>query len=240
MIRLGEKQMKRWKLIPIIIVVFSLSGCITEYKANDVQTDAVAEYMAGLLLKGNVDYKQALTPLTDITNPEPIEGEDTKQQTEDAIEPDSTGKTMSEKDKDDMDYTLTEVIGESDFEIQYKGYDIVDTYPEKPESTYFTLTPRKGHRLLVATFSVKNVSGKKKVLNLSKAEMIYQLDINVGTVYKPQLSLLENDLQYIDVAIPAGDTISSVLIFEISDKTDVSNISLIITKDKKSEIIEIK
>lgn len=232
--------MKRWKLIPIIIVMFSLAGCMTEYKANDVQTDAAAEYIAGLLLKDNKDYKQALTPLKDITKPEPIEGEDTKWQTEDTIESDTNGKTMPEKNKEDIDYTLSEVIGEADFNIEYKGYDIVDTYPEKPDSTYFTLTPRKGHRLLVTTFSIKNITKKEKILNLSKAEMIYQLDVNVGTVYKPQLSLLENDLQYIDVAIPAGDKISAVLIFEISDKTDVSNINLIISKDKKSEIIEIK
>lgn len=232
--------MKRWKLIPIIIVMIFLTGCMTKFKANDVQTDATAEYMAGLLLKNNEDYKQALTPLKDITKPEPIEVEDTKQQVEDTIGPVSTGETLPEKDEDEKGYTLTEVIGESDFDIQYKGYDIVDTYPEEPESTYFTLTPRKGHRLLVTTFSVKNITESEKILNLSKAEMLYQLDVNVGTVYKPQLSLLENDLQYIDVAIPAGDKISAVLIFEISDKTDVSNINLIISRGKKSEIIEIK
>jgi hypothetical protein len=93
---------------------------------------------------------------------------------------------------------------------------------------------------LVASFTATNKKKSKNTLNLSKEEVLYQLDINVGTVYKPQFTLLENDLQYIDLAFKGGESKTVLLVFEISKEADISNINLIISKEDRSEIIEIK
>jgi len=93
---------------------------------------------------------------------------------------------------------------------------------------------------LVASFLAKNISDKEKTLNLSNSKVLYQLDINVGTVYKPLLTLLENDLQYIDITIGAGKNKTVLLVFEVSKDIDISNINLIASKDDRTEIIEFK
>jgi hypothetical protein len=62
----------------------------------------------------------------------------------------------------------------------------------------------------------------------------------VGTVYKPLLTLLENDLQYIDITIEAGKTETVLLVFEVSKDVEISEINLIALKDERTEIIEIK
>jgi len=233
--------MKRLRLIIIICFMLSLTGCIQEYSAAEQQNDAVAEYMAGLLLKYDEDYEQGLTKMSEIQVESTTTDMDIDTPTPTADQDDdSTVNSDGPEVVTQKDYTLTEVIGEKDFDIQFTGYQITDTYPEDIESTYFSLTPRVGNQLLVASFSVLNNTGSEKALNLSKAKIIYQLDINVGTIYKPSLTLLENDLQYIDIAIKGGKTKTVLLIFEVSKDKDIAEINLVISKDNKSEIIKVK
>jgi len=225
--------------------MLSLTGCIQEYKLTELKGDATAEYMAALLLKYDEDYEPHLTPI-DQLNEEVSEtlGENNANTTtvtptpflEEAI----TENEDSEGAKVTKEYTLTEVIGEPDIEIQYSNYKICESYPEDTTNAYFSLTPVEGNQLLVASFLAKNISDKEKTLNLSNSKVLYQLDINVGTVYKPLLTLLENDLQYIDITIGAGKNKTVLLVFEVSKDIDISNINLIASKDDRTEIIEFK
>jgi hypothetical protein len=233
--------MKRMKLLIIILFVFTLTGCIQEYNVTDQQSDAASEYMASLLLKYDERYEQ------DLISKDRILADEIANEIEDANSPSptlspksDTNNTEDQGAANQENYTLTEVIGEKNFEIEYTGYIVTETYPENSESAYFSLSAYEGNQLLVTSFVVKNKSKKEKTLNLSKAEILYQLNINVGAVYKPSLTLLENDLQYIDVAIAGEKSETVLLIFEVSKKVEMSNINLLITKDGKSEIIEIK
>jgi hypothetical protein len=222
--------------------MFSLTGCIQEYKVTDQLGDATAEYMAGLILDSDKNYDQDLTPRDDLEE-ETATSEEVATSPSPMITPEN-GTTTSVTEGQDAttqkDYTLTEIIGEKNFEIEYTGYEITETYPEDTENTYFSLTPREGNQLIVASFIVKNKSSKKKALNLSKAEILYQLDVNESTVYKPSLTLLENNLQYIDLKIDGGKAEPVLLIFEVSKDIELTKISLLISKDGKSDTIKIK
>ncbi|MDF2611737.1 MAG: hypothetical protein K0R92_3211 [Lachnospiraceae bacterium] len=234
--------MKRMRILLVMLFMFILTGCIQEYKVTEQQSNATAEYMAGLLLKYDENYMQGLISEEEVLQEEASMGE------ADAINPTPTlspteGATVSTEGKvadSEKDYTLTEVIGEKNFEIEYTGYKVTESYPEDTDSAYFSLTPREGNQLIVASFIVKNKSDKEKTLNLSKAKILYQLDVNAGTIYKPSLTLLENDLQYIDITIPEGEAEPVLLIFEVPEGTDMSDINLIVSNDKKTDIIKIK
>ncbi len=236
--------MKRWKLATIILFVFLLSGCVQKSDVTEEQSDAVAEYMAGLLLKYDEEYDRSLTPIEEIkateTNIVGEEATDVPTPTV-ALEDNSTNSNSDENDVDNQkDYTLSEVIGEEDFDIKYKGYKMYDTYPEDSDS--FSLTPREGYQLLVATFEVINKTDSSKKINLrvKRKEIKYQLDINVGTVYKPFLTLLVDDLQYLDISLDGGKSTSALLVFEVSKNTKLSDINLIVSRNERSEIIEFK
>lgn len=237
--------MKRLRFLPVLLLLFGLTGCIQEYKMTEEQSDSVAEYMAGKILVNDEDYDQELIPeeeLVEKSQNSTDMGENSTTDMDQEIEKSaSTDQDLETGDGENgIDYSLVEVLGAKDINIQYKDFLVADTYPEDEDSEYFSLTPREGNQLLVVSFEATNTSKSKQSLNLSKSKILYQLDIKVGNVYKPLLTLLENDLQYIDIKVLPGDTKQAVLIFEIAKKADLSNINLIVSKDEKSVNIEVK
>lgn len=236
--------MRKLSVVIIILLMLSLTGCIKEFNVSEEKSDEAAEYMAGLLLKYDKDYEAGLTPQDQLipeTETAPVEGGNSAvTPTPAAVEGSADSETGKVTQTPAKNYTLTEVIGDKNFDIRYTGYQICETYPKDSTNAYFSLTPRDGNQLLVVSFTAQNIKAGKKSLNLINSEVKYQLDINVGTIYKPLFTLLENDLQYTDVTIGAGDTEALLLIFEVSKDVDIANINLMVSKGDKSEIIEVK
>jgi hypothetical protein len=235
--------MKRLKILLVFLLSFTLTGCIKEYSYTDEKSNAIAEYMASLLLKYDKDYDQALIPDDELNESSQDDAgstvEDTTSDTEDTSGTSGAEVTQTPSDTNN-DYSLIEVLGIDGFDMAYSGYKLADTYPEDADSAGFTLTPRNGYQLLVTEFTVKNISDQKKELNLINSDISYQLDINMSTVYKPLLTLLQNDLQYIDMTIAGGKSEKVLLVFEISKDVDMSNVNLIVSKDGISNTFEIK
>ena len=250
--------MKKVKLILILFLTLSLTGCMKKYELTEQQSNVAAEYMAGILLQQDKDYQQKLTPMEDLGQAEASTGRENITPAPASVvngdgttakpmisDSGSTGGKPGTVDNDGtvvkptVNGTLSEVIGEKNIEAEYTGCKICDTYPEDTDS-YFSLTPREGNQLLVATFTVKNLSDKEVKLDLSNSNVVYQLDLNSGTTYKPLLTLLENDLQYINVSIGAGKTEKALLVFETSKKPNGSDVNLIASKGDKFNTIDIK
>lgn len=240
--------MKKLGLILLTLLMLSLTGCIHEYQLSEEATDVVAEYMAGSLLEHDENYEKDLLDKEEL---EAAAEEDTKEA--EAAEDEDQKAEPEEVDKDEQasegdegttepeeDFTITEVIGAENFDINYNSYKLCDVYPEDETNAYFSLTPLEGNQLLVASFTAENLSKKEKRLDLRKSKVDYQLDINVGTIYKPLLTLLENNLKYIDMKIGASKKAEVLLIFEISKDIKLDDINLIISNGAKTEIIDIK
>jgi hypothetical protein len=215
-----------------------------QYSIPEEKADSIAEYMAALILKYDDNYTQDLIPQE--VNDHLDELEEGNSSDKDfpiaTITPSqSNQQSNNEEINNQEEYTLSEVFGNKNFEIQYLNYKVAETYPDDTENAYFYVEPRnENYHLIVASFQVKNISKKEKSLNLSKEKIQYKLDVNVGTIYKPLLTLLENDLQYLDITLAAGKTSKVLLIYEVSKETDMSDINLIISNNNKTEIIEMK
>lgn len=240
--------MKRLLVIILCILSITLTGCIKEVPLNEEQTDIIAEYMASRLLEYDKKYTPSLISYHELYKTDDSNEDDTQPvsgDNPDIGEDDRDNKPIIEdSSSSDMstgkEYTLTEVIKEPGFEVQYTGYQFTDTYPKDETNLVFSVDPREGYQLLVVDFTIKNTTDKDKTIDLSKASIQYQLDINVGTIYKPLFALLENNLQYIKLNIKAGEKIPAVLIFEVNKNIDMSDINLIVSRDSRTEIIEIK
>ncbi len=239
--------MKRIGLIILAALMLSLTGCIHEYKLSAKGTDMAAEFMAGILLEQDENYQKDLlnkeeleTDGDDTDNVKDAEDNDSKPASEEGNETlEEDGKNSFIEPKDG-DFTISEVIGVENFNITYKSYKLCSVYPEDESNAYFSLTPLEGNQLLVVSFAVKNITDKEQRLDLRKSKVAYQLDINVGTMYTALLTLLENNLKYINMSIGAGKTEEVLLIFEVSKSVDINNINLIISNGAKTEIIDIK
>ena len=240
--------MKKLVLVVLFSLTLSLTGCMHEYQLSEEATGVVAEYMAGVLLANDENYEKKLFDQkeldaaiakdleeADSSIEENTEDEPVQEPTEDVKDPEENEGTESDKD-----YTLTEVIGADGFNITYNNYKLYNVYPEDETNAYFSLTPLEGNQLFVASFSVENTTEKEKKLDLRKSKVDYQLDINVGTIYKPLLTLLENNLKYIDMNIGIDKKEEVLLIFEVSKDIQLNDINLIISNGSKTEIIEIK
>lgn len=234
--------MRRYKLIVILLLLATLTGCIQKFEYSEEQTDAAAEYIAGLMLKNDKEYDADLISMEAIIEKQEAEATTTPTPTP-VISPDSSseqGQTPTTTVTPEKDYTLTEVIGEKGFEINYNDYILTESYPEDATDTYFSITPRNGFQLMVLNFSLKNTLDKDNDLNLTKADIVYQLDVNVGTIYDPPFALLENNLKLINLKLKAGEEKPVVLIFEIKKDTEITDVNLMVTRDNRSEIIVIK
>ncbi len=230
--------MKWARILIILLLMFSLTGCINEYTYTDEQTDSAAEYLAGKLLEQDDYYHQALLPMEEI-NVEPTVSVPTPVPPVQSVEP-AASTTTDAVASEPAKYNLSEVIGAKNFELMYEGYEITNSYPKDSTASYFTVTPRQGNKLAVITFILKNKANKKKTLNLTKADIKFQLDINAGTVYEPSLSLIENDLQYIDISLKGNEEKQVLLIFEIRNEKEISNINLMVSQGDKSANVVLK
>lgn len=241
--------MKRLFVLLVCISMILLTGCMKTYPLSEKQTDIVAEYMAGLLLKNDKSYSPSLLSFFEVNESKNHELEEEKELVStkdqgDSIDEGSIDESQIDDDSNtqssSIDYTLSDIIEDSDFDIQYIGYRLADTYPEDETNHVFSVDPKEGHRLLVVNFTVENISDNDKIMDLSKEQIQYKLDINETSTYRPQLVLLENNLQYINMNIKAGEKIPAVLIFEVAVDLDMTNMKLTLSKDTRNVIIEIK
>ncbi|MGB4659254.1 MAG: DUF4352 domain-containing protein [Mobilitalea sp.] len=238
--------MKRLRLGLLILLTLSLTGCIQKYSANEQQSDAAAEYFADLLLESDKNYDQSLIAETDLTTDMSIEeveeeaGGEADPITTEAIQSDTNVNTAQDITPVQKEYSIAEIVGNTDFVIDYSGFEVAYDYPEDSENAYFTMTPNKGNQFLFISFTITNNSSKKQTLDFNKADINYLLSIGKNNQYEPLFTVLENDMHYLKVTLEKGKSKEVLLAFEIPNDINISNMSLEIFKNDKTKIIEIK
>jgi len=232
--------MKRMRYVMImVLVILSFTGCMKEYDIPEDKSDAVAEYMAGLLLNSDDDYDQKLIDPYDMTEVSSSDNRDF-QTPATADNTDKTDTQLSDGNNDiDTSYTLNEVIGNDTFTINYKSYKITDIFSDDSDDAYFVLTSRNGYELLAVSFDVMNTTKSTQHFSLNNKEISYQLRSDSSTVSEPLLTLLENDMQFIDLDIKAGKTIKGQLVFEIPQNTNTDNLNIMVAINNKAAVIDI-
>ena len=116
--------------------------------------------------------------------------------------------------------TVAEALSLTDFDISYKGYDIVENYPEVEEGAIgtFTISPGSSQdKLLVLHFDVFNAGADKAECNILDIKPQFRLVLN-DKKHSFLNTLLLNDLAFFDNEIEAGASEDAVLIAEISNE----------------------
>jgi len=89
-------------------------------------------------------------------------------------------------------------------------------------------------------FTIRNLTQEEKVFDASGQKLTYMLDVDVKNRYRAVLSMLKNDMQYMDITIPAEGTETAVLVFEIKD-TESEQLHLILSdSEDHSVFIKVK
>jgi hypothetical protein len=245
--------MRKHFFLLIAICGVMLTGCSQLVDLTDKESDVLAEYMAGTILKHSGNYEEALIYPE---NAETIEDKDTLDTKNVVAVSDSKSNadhTVSQttqysgdtqnlpvKSQNISAVSLTDMfknILNNNFRVTYKNCKVYDTYMD--DNRLFAIVPSKGNKIAVIYFSVKNVTKKSQKLALMNYDISYQLTDQDSNVYYPMMTLLDNDIQYLNEKIDAGKSRNAVVLFELPKNTDVSKLNLTLTYEDKISVIDI-
>jgi hypothetical protein len=231
---------KRIVLGIILLCGGILTGCTQLVDLSDQESDVVAEYIAGTYLKHS-GYENALIytekeETLDVT--QVSSGIKPVQDETEPVKPENNQNTTNSTSGNNVGNTnINEVIGTEDFEITYTDFDLLDSYPSTIGDEYFNLEPSTGNQLLLLRFTVKNKTNKAKNFNLINQKLVYTLSNQSGDTYLPMITLLTDDIQFINVDIAAGEIYNAVVVYDVPKDVNTTDIRLEIKNADKYTII---
>ncbi len=248
---------KKILLVGVSMMLCMLCGCLQATPLTEEEMDAVAEYSASLLLKYDKRYDTPLyyieereARLTPTPTPLPTK-KATPTPTPEAGNPPSSGNDSSPEptkepyatptpvpalySDEETTKQLTEMLAVEHITVSCEKFEMVDSVVS---NNYFSLQAKEGRQYVVVRFKLKNDSNQKITFDASGKGLEYSVDVNVNTRSRVSLSMLENDLQYMPIEVPANGTADAVLVFEIAD-TEVNTLHLLV-EDKEDDVIFVK
>lgn len=230
------------KMAAVALLCTMMCGCLEATPLTDAEMDIVAEYAAELLLKYDKNYRSPLLPEEELAGVEPEEAvtpapEPTlsPEPTQSAEEP---GVTPLPGNAEETTTRLTDVASVEGIEVSCNSFEI---RREVVRNEYFFLESKEGKEYLILNFKLENTTDKPIVFDASEQKLECSLDINSGTMYKLSVSMLENDLQYMPIEVPAQKSVDAVLVFEITStlKEPIETAQFVI-KNKANDSVFVK
>ena len=254
------------KMICFVILISScllFTGCTQLTPLSEEETNMVAEYIAMLMLKYDANYENKLTTTIEIkdnpsyTNEEfadltdEINGKEENQE-EDATkeEPadDNTSQAGNEstvtgpaKEWESGESTdINSILGNENFTVRYKEANEYQSYPDNKTDNYFTLEATEGKKLVVVSFSIVNVSGGEARYQMTDPNIYFRLDVKGENFVKPSMTLLTNDIQYIDVTLENKKAAEGVAVFSVDKDVDIREANILVYTDSKTAIEKLR
>lgn len=246
--------MKKSFLLIALCCGVMLTGCAKLTDVTEQQSDELAEYVAGTVLRYTKNYDEALI-YPDTTKEEvlPVKNTSLVEEKNDTTKienvTDETVKTPQNtettqvkeeevtepaKDSVSVKQLFEEVIGNK-YVVSYKGNESYKTYPKSNES--LTLEAEKGYKFITFKFNVKNTTKKESNVNLVNKDITYSLSNKSGVSYKPCITLLTNDIQYFKAKIGSNKSKKAVIIFQVPEDVKEKDLTLSINYKDKSAVI---
>ena len=228
-------------LFLMLFLMTSLCGCVNVQEMTEEQSDLVAEYSAGVLLRYSYRYDRRLITKEQLAAQDESENEAGSTAVPEATPSPSpqpadaaTAVSGSSVDEARATVSLNDVYHVNGLDFSYQSHRFCKKYSTQ-------IKAEKGEVLFVAEFKVKNRTGKKQKVNLGKRNISYNLTVD-GSEYQPTISILPNmGLNYLNTAIPAGKSEKAVLIYRMSEeRQQASEITLSVEDGDKVSIVNIK
>lgn len=227
--------MKKGKVLGLLAMsAVLLTGCVDSMpELTAEQSDIIAEYAAGLLLKysSNYNYKiaseeevaAAMAAREEVSEPEPEQETETDhaqtlEETEQGPSSPETQPTEAEQVQFVSDLDFAAELGIDDLIIRYQSFEICDSYPHN--NSGFSVDAAQGKKLLVMHFDMEGLPEEDVDCNLFDYDIKMRVNIN-DTVSAAVLStMIPNDFaSYMDV-VKAGEMVDVVSVAEIDDMTE--------------------
>lgn len=259
---------KKLKMMSLVIFCGGmLTGCMRMVDINNQETNMVTESMAGILLKydknyeGDLVYQESKDLRAEIESKENAsEMEESKvitvsakeENNEKLLPQDNSNSsnmipinsnekgTESKSDKQVQYVDLDKIIGNKKFKVEFKIYELCNHYYGNISNQAFAIDPSKDNQLLIAYFNITNLTKKSQNLNLAGSNIQYQLRVGEGKNYNPLMTLLINDIQYINLDFAVKETKEAVILYEIPKDINLSKVEMIVNKNANTSNVKMK
>lgn len=216
-----------------LMVALLTAGCGEMPDLTQEESDLIAEYAAGILLKYD---KGQINRLVDIPIDEEAEGEEVQpEDAEDQTEPEEEESTAvvdvsQDEETDSIVSSVEQYYGVPNVMITYTGYEVADSYPPsmEDENLVFSMDASSGTQLLVLKFNAQNLSGEDQTLNMLGYGARFRVSVNGESSKGALATMLVNDMQTYNDVIPASSAVELVSIVEIPQGTNVGSIDMIL------------
>lgn len=248
--------MKKGKVLVFLAMSAALlTGCVDSMPdLTAEQSDIIAEYAAGLLLKysSNYNYKiaseeevaAAMAARQEVSEPETQPETEMEQQTEDET---SQGTTSSETQQAESGTEQVQFVADLDFAaelgiddliIRYQSFEICSSYPQN--NSGFRVDAAQGKKLLVMHFDLEGLPEEDVDCNLFDYDIKMRVNINDTASAAVLSTLIPNDLaSYMDV-VRAGEIVDVVAVAEIDDMTEEEIQTLILRASSNGQTCTVK
>ncbi|MDE7479096.1 MAG: hypothetical protein K2M91_14350 [Lachnospiraceae bacterium] len=255
--------MKKGKVLGLFAMsAMLLTGCVDAMpELTTEQSDIIAEYAAGLLLKysSNYNYKivsdkevaAAMAELQENIEPETekeTEEETDKAQTEDDVNQNTSPSEVQTEEQEteteqiqfvtDLDFAAE--LGIDDLIIRYQSFELCNSYPQN--NSGFSVDAAQGKKLLVIHFDMEGLPEEDVNCNLFDYDIKMRVNINDSNSAVVLNTMLPNDLAtYMDV-VQAGAVIDVVAVAEVDDITEeeIQTLTLRAASIGQSCVVKIK
>ncbi len=236
------KRGKSYLPVAVLVSVLAFTGCANVPELDEKQEALIAEYSAGVLLRYSEQYDKRLvtkeengveataTPTAmPVTSPTGTSAPQSVNEPAVTAAAEETAEPVTET-------SLNELYRMKGIQVSYDSFRFTQKYGSSQ------IRADKGQTLLVVTFSLKNVSGATKKVNLMDGrEITYTLDVD-GSQYAPGINILSNGgMDHLDTTIAKGKKEKAVLIFQMDDaRRQASSMSLTIKEHDRQTNLKLK
>ena len=234
--------MKKSKLCLLLISSMLLTGCQSSTNLTNEQLDEVSEYIGGKLIQYSSSYQEMLLSKDRLKEAE-AETEEKPEQ-EDSTIPvsktestqmsstgnkletgSSSGFSTSEHETDTKAVTAAAVMGASSFDVKASDYGFYNSYPKNGAKNHFVLNASSGKKLLVVKVKLTNTGSSAK--KLDTANHVFKCKASGDKLSGEALvSLLKNDIHFMNTTVKAGKSVNGILVFEVSKNASLTDLSI--------------
>ncbi|MBE5901964.1 MAG: DUF4352 domain-containing protein [Lachnospiraceae bacterium] len=235
---------KKAILVLALAMMFSVSGCGKTEKLmtlTDEERAQIVQFSAHIISEFNRSQPEGYRPLSKVQI-DAINAEEEKkknpQKTEEqsSDNPQTSGQSGEAEKPARQEGTLTDLVGVSGIEATCKGYKVQKDYVEE---NVFAMNASEGNKYVVVKVRLTNTTNAKVNVDILSKNPSVSLQINgEESTSHALLTLLTNDLLTTKKKLDAGESLDTVLLFEVekSKADSIQNLALI-AKDGDTEKI---
>lgn len=228
------KKRKRMAFFCTILSAILLVGCGTPmHEMTSEEEEIIVRSAAEIVSKYNIRQKDGMNWVKLEEESEDTQQEDTTQSGENNH---SSGGTQGDSTPLE-EISFADAIGYGGkLNFQYEGFQVMNFYSP---AEGFVVNPSDGKKLVLLTFSMKNISKDEVSLQMSSSGVLFEASFQGGAFIPEKESLVSFTNR--DGKLKAGETEKIVLMFEVGkDKSeDISGVILRTTKDGKKYSVKL-